>query len=269
MSGSLSLIIFVCLAVLLSTISAISGFGSGIYLLPLIILLFKLPLKYAAGTMLLAMVPFTAVATFRNIQNIYVNFKIGSLLQSGAIFGVLVGSHYSATLPNYILKIILILIILYLIISLQVKERSEFNLAAQLFFIFNHLPPHIQIADLPQKRISVSAMVILGFLAGFFSGLLGIGGGFMIVPLFIIGMKLPAKIAVGTSLFMVLITSSVGAVRHAMMEHIQYDLAFVLALSMIVGAAIGTSLLKKISETRLRKVISLILVLAVIGVIFR
>jgi hypothetical protein len=269
MPGLLHLIILAVLAVLLSTISAISGFGGGIFLIPLIILLFKLPLKYVAGTMLLAMVPFTAVATFRNIQNIYVNFKIGLFLQSGAILGVLIGSHYSAILPNFVLKIIFVSIILYLIISITVKDKSEFNLAAQLFNLLNKLPPHITIINLPDKRISPSALIILGILAGFFSGLLGIGGGFMIVPLFILGMKLPPKIAVGTSLFMVLITSSVGAIRHAILNHIQYHLAFVLALSMIVGATIGTTLLKRISEKGLQKVILYILIVAAIGVLLR
>lgn len=269
MSGLLSLITLAVLAVLLSTLSAISGFGGGIFLIPLIILLFKLPLKYVAGTMLLAMVPFTTVATFRNIQNIYVNFKIGLLLQSGAILGVLIGTHYSAQLPNFVLKTIFVSIILYLIISIAVKDKSEFNLAAQLFHFLNKIPPHITIIDLPNKRISPSALIILGILAGFFSGLLGIGGGFMIVPLFILGMKLPPKIAVGTSLFMVLITSSVGAIRHAIMNHIQYHLAFVLAISMIAGATIGTSVLKRISEKRLKKIILLILIAAVVGVILR
>ena len=269
MPGLFSLLILAILAVFLSTISAISGLGGGIFLIPLMVLLFKLPLKYVAGTMLLAMVPFTAVATFQNIQNKYVNFRIGLLLQSGAIVGVLVGSHYTAVLPNFILKILFISVVLYLLISLQVKDKSEFNLAALLFMIFNHLPPHITIDDLPNKRISLSAMVILGFLAGFFSGLLGIGGGFMIVPLFIVGLKLPAKIAVGTSLFMILITSSVGAVHHAILDHIKYDLVFVLAVGMIIGAAIGASFLKRISEKRLRKVIFFILLVAVIGVILR
>lgn len=269
MSGLLSFIILAILAVLLSTLSAISGLGGGIFLIPLIIFLFKLPLKYVAGTMLLAMVPFTAVATFQNIRNKYVNFKIGLLIQSGAIVGVLVGAHYAALLPDLILKITFISVILYLLISLYVKDRSEFNLAAQLFLILNHLPPYITISDLPNKGISLTAIVILGFLAGFFSGLLGIGGGFMIVPLFINGMRLPVKIAVGTSLFMIVITSSVGAVQHALLDHIQYHLAFVLAIGMIVGAAIGTSLLKKISEIKLRKVIFFILVLATAGVILR
>jgi uncharacterized protein len=267
--GFLSLLTLAVLAVLLSTLSAISGLGGGIFLIPLMILFFDLPLKYLAGTMLLAMVPFTAVATFKNIQNKYVNFRVGLLLQSGAIVGVIIGSHYAAIFPNYVLKALFVSVVLYLLISLQQKEKSEYNLATQLFLVFNHLPPHITINELPIKGISLSAIVILGFIAGFFSGLLGIGGGFVIVPLFIVGMKLPAKIAVGTSLFMILITSSVGAVHHAILQHIQYQLSFVLAFGMIIGAAIGSNLLKRISEKKLKKVISLILVLAVVGVILR
>jgi len=269
MSELFTTIILAILAVLLSILSAMSGLGGGIFLIPLMIFLFKLPLKFAAGTMLLAMVPFTAVATLKNIQNKYVNFKIGFIIQIGAIIGVLVGAQYSAVLPNSVLKAMFLFIVLYLLISLQVKDKSEFNFAAQIYFLLNRLPPHVTIPDLENSRVSFLALVILGSIAGFFSGLLGIGGGFMIVPLFIIGMRLPVKIAVGTSLFMILMTSLVGAIQHAVLDHVRYHLSFILAAGMIIGAATGASLLKKISERKLKKLISLILVLAAVAVILR
>lgn len=269
MTGIATIIILGILAALLSTLSAISGLGGGIFLIPLMVLLFNLPLKYVAGTMLSAMVPFTAVATFRNIQNKYVNFKIGFLIQSGAVMGVLVGVHYSTILPNLFLKIIFVVVILYLLMSLQVRDKSEFNLAAKIFLLLNPLPPHITTADLPDNRISLPALVILGIIAGFFSGLIGIGGGFMIVPLFIVGMRLPIKIAIGTSLFMILMTSSVGATHHALLHNVRYYLAFTLAVGMIIGATIGTTLLKKISDKKLRNLISIILLLAAVGILLR
>jgi uncharacterized membrane protein YfcA len=261
--------ILAILAVLLSALSAISGLGGGIFLIPLLILLLKLPLKFAAGTMLLAMVPFTAVATFRNIQNKYVNFKIGFFIQVGAVIGVLIGAHFSVLLPDIVLKLMFLFIVLYLLISLQVKEKSEFNLAAQVYFLLNRLPPRIALQDLATSEVSISALVVLGIIAGFFSGLLGIGGGFMIVPLFIIGMRLPVKVAVGTSLFMILITSSVGAIQHAILDHVRYHLSFILGGGMIIGAAAGAALLKKISERRLRKLILVVLILAAVAVILR
>ena len=269
MSDPFTIAILAILAILLSALSAIAGLGGGIFLIPLLILLLKLPLKFAAGTMLMAMVPFTAVATFKNIQNKYVNFKIGFLIQIGAIIGVLIGSHFSALLPNIVLKMMFLFIVLYLLISLQVKEKSEFNLAAQIYFLLNRLPPRVTLPELETREVSFSALVVLGIIAGFFSGLLGIGGGFMIVPLFIIGMRLPVKIAVGTSLFMILITSSVGAIQHAILDHVRYDLSLILGGGMIIGAAAGSALLKKISERRLRKLISMVLILAAVAVVLR
>jgi len=261
-------IIIALLAVLLSVLSSIAGLGGGIFLIPLMIFLFDLPVKYVAGTMLLAMVPFTAMATLQNIRNGYVNFRIGSLVQIGAVIGVLVGVHYSTVFSDIILKITFLSIILYLLISLQFKNRSQFNLATQLFRLLNNIPPHTELRKL-DIRISLTALIILGFLAGFFSGLLGIGGGFMMVPLFMIGIKLPPKIAVGTSLFMILLTSSIGAIQHAALHHIRYELALALAIGMIIGALIGSLLLTKISERRLTKIISFVLLIAAVGVIFR
>lgn len=218
--------------------------------------------------MLLAMVPFTAMATVQNIRNGYVNFQIGFLVQIGAIIGVLIGAHYSTVFSDFILKMAFLTIVLYLLVSLQFKDRSEFNLAAQLFRLLNNLPPTILFKKM-DKRVSLTAMIILGLLAGFFSGLLGIGGGFMIVPLFIIGMRLPTKIAVGTSLFMILLISAVGAAQHALLHHLRLELAMVLAIGMIFGALIGSSLLTRIPERRLSKIISFVLLMGAVGVIFR
>jgi uncharacterized membrane protein YfcA len=68
---------------------------------------------------------------------------------------------------------------------------------------------------------------------------------------------------------MILLTSSVGAVQHALLHHVRYELALVLAIGMILGAVIGSSLLTKIPEKRLTKIISFVLFLAAVGVIFR
>lgn len=269
MPDSFTIVLLSVLVVFLSTLSTIAGLGGGIFLIPLIVIFFNLPLKYVAGTILLAMVPFTAVATISNVRNGYVYFRTGLIVQIGAIIGVLIGARYSAVLPNAILKGLFVAVAFYLLISLYVSNRSGFNLAAQLFYRLKVLPPLIERDKTTGEKMSLTALIVIGSISGAMSGLLGIGGGFMFVPLFIAGMRLPIKIAVGTSLFMILLTSSAGAIQHAFLGHIRYDLAFLLAIGMMGGATIGTRVLKKVREPFLMKMILVILLFAVIGIMIR
>lgn len=260
--------LFFITIIVLSILSALSGLGGGIFLIPLLILVFDMPVKFVAGTMLLAMVPYTAVASTQNIKNGYVNFKIGFYTLVGSTIGVYIGTVYSPLLPDLFLRISFIFVVAYMFLSLRKKFIDRATIVTDLFNKLNKLAPHIS-GDSRGDKISVPGLIFFGLLAGVFSGLLGIGGGFLYVPLLIIGLRFPPKIAIGTSLFMIFITASVGAFRHALLEHILYEKAFILAVGMILGGIIGTKMLKNISEKRLQKTVSIILILAAIATIFR
>jgi uncharacterized membrane protein YfcA len=92
----------------------------------------------------------------------------------------------------------------------------------------------------------------LGIVAGYFSGLLGIGGGFLNTPVLIVGVLLAPKVAVGTSLFMILLTSLFGAAEHAWLNHIDYAIGTIIAVSMMIGAYLGTHLLKNLPEDKIK-----------------
>ncbi|MFZ0390048.1 MAG: sulfite exporter TauE/SafE family protein, partial [Calditrichia bacterium] len=248
------LLIFL-LAIASSTASAVVGLGGGLLLIPFIVLIYGMHLKLVAGTMLFAMVPFTLVATLRNVKEGYVNFKIGLIMEIGSIIGVIIGSNFSTIIPNLYLKITLLVIVLYLIFTMRIPTDSSYNYVARGFQHFNFIPPFINCKTTPTTLCSIPALISVGLIAGFFAGLLGIGGGFLKTPVLIVGVLLPPKIAVGTSLFMILITAATGAVDHAILGHIYYKIGIIITVGMSIGALAGTALLKHISENRIKKYI--------------
>lgn len=264
-------IIIFLLAIVASTASVMVGLGGGLLMIPLIILVFGLPMKYVAGTMLFAMVPYTLVSILRNRQGGYISFKIGLVMEVGSVMGVLVGSHTSALLPNVALKIIFFLVVLYLMITLRIPQDSPYNYVAILFKFFNRFPPkfRFRLPDGEKRRLGLFALISVGFVAGFFSGLLGIGGGFLKTPVLLVGVMLPPKMAVGTSLFMIFITASVGAITHGLMGQIHYTLALVISAGMIIGALVGTGIFRKIPERRVKTYIFLAMLVAALLVFFR
>ncbi|MBS3179563.1 sulfite exporter TauE/SafE family protein [Pseudoclavibacter sp. RFBB5] len=95
-------------------------------------------------------------------------------------------------------------------------------------------------------------LVVTGLLAGFLSGLFGVGGGILIVPALIYLVRLDPRLAAGTSLLAILPSAIVGVVTYAIGGHVDLLLALLLAAGAIVGAPIGSWLLQKVSKRTLQ-----------------
>lgn len=94
--------------------------------------------------------------------------------------------------------------------------------------------------------------VFIGLLAGLLSGLFGVGGGTVIVPLLVLMLHFDQRLAAGTSLAAIVPTASVGVISYAVSGSVAWIPALILAAGAVVGAQIGTRLLPRISQTVLR-----------------
>lgn len=92
----------------------------------------------------------------------------------------------------------------------------------------------------------------IGLLAGLLSGLFGVGGGTVIVPLLVMLLRFDQRLAAGTSLAAIVPTASVGVISYALTGSVAWIPALLLAAGAVVGAQIGTWLLPRVSQTALR-----------------
>lgn len=97
-----------------------------------------------------------------------------------------------------------------------------------------------------------AAFIGIGLLAGLLSGLFGVGGGTVIVPLLVLLLRFDQRLAAGTSLAAIVPTASVGVISYAVSGSVAWVPALILAVGAVVGAQIGTRLLPRISQTVLR-----------------
>lgn len=97
-----------------------------------------------------------------------------------------------------------------------------------------------------------TAYIGIGLLAGLLSGLFGVGGGTVIVPLLVLLLHFDQRLAAGTSLAAIVPTASVGVISYAVSGSVAWIPAIILAAGAVVGAQIGTRLLPRISQTALR-----------------
>ena len=98
-------------------------------------------------------------------------------------------------------------------------------------------------------------IAIIGSFAGVLSGLLGVGGGLVIVPMLVYVSKLNIHQAIATSLVIIVPTAAMGALRHYWAGHIVWRHAFVVALFAMVGGYVGAQIATEMSGTVLKKVL--------------
>ncbi|MDA4893908.1 MULTISPECIES: sulfite exporter TauE/SafE family protein [Microbacterium] len=97
-----------------------------------------------------------------------------------------------------------------------------------------------------------ASFIGIGLAAGLLSGLFGVGGGTVIVPLLVLLLGFDQRLAAGTSLAAIVPTATVGVVSYAVSGSVAWVPALLLAAGAVVGAQIGTRLLPRISQTALR-----------------
>ncbi len=110
-------------------------------------------------------------------------------------------------------------------------------------------------------RLSVVGLLLLGASVGILTSLMGVGGGFIMVPAMIYLLKLPTKIAVGTSLFQLLFTTAAVSIMQAGVNHsVDPFLALILIFGSVLGTKLGAQLGARLPAEKLRLILALVVV---------
>ena len=110
-------------------------------------------------------------------------------------------------------------------------------------------------------------LIIAGLIIGMLGGFLGLGGGFLIVPLLLV-LGYEAKIVSGTSLMAILLISLSGVIAHNKLQHIDFKIAIPIAIGGIIGAQIGAQWVDKIPTETFSKIFAAVLILIAIRIGF-
>jgi len=120
-------------------------------------------------------------------------------------------------------------------------------------------------SDKIRKRV---ALIGIGAFDGLFSGLTGIGGGAVIVPLLVTALKIPQHQAHGTSLAIIVLIASAGVPVYAAQESVDWLLAAELAAGSIAGVVVGAKIMPRIRADHLRRAFGVFLALVAIRMLF-
>ena len=254
--GILGAIIVFHTGVLIGIVGTLIGAGGGFIHVPVLIIFYGFSPQHAIGTSM-AVVMLNAISgTFAYIAQKRIDFEIGIKYAVAASPGVLVGALLSQffTVSSFSLIFSLLLIVL----SYYLFSGNEIYLvrtkAAQA-------PITRYLKDAAGEEYSYAPDMAVGFsasiLIGIFSGLFGIGGGVIHVPLMYSVLGIPVHIATATSHFILAVTSFFGFIAFVGLGYIDLDYAVLLGTGTILGASWGAHLSLKTHPSVIKKIIAL------------
>ena len=260
------------IALVISVLGNIGGFGGGVILVPSLILIFNVEVKIAVGTVLLTLFFPALIGTIGAARRKEVNFKFGLLFaipsSAGTISGVFVVnllSDWHVLIILCILAFFLSLLMLYYSIKRIVDRRKEIQEDMSddqnsFWSKFTHIKPLIRIQDKNKVyELSIIVIFLSGVIFGLLSGLLGISGGWLKTPFMILAFGFHPLLASGTSLFIIAIKAFVGGIAYISLGYVDWNLFAILAVTMFFGAMIGNYLKSKMRGTQVSLILGITL----------
>jgi hypothetical protein len=256
-------------AFFIGIIAAMVGVGGGVFIVPLLTQVFGFTPVEAVGTSLATIVFTSLSSTVGYSRQKRIDYKIGAILTAATIPGAITGAITATIIKPRLLGLVFGFFLIF------VASQMIFKLS------FSRLLPttaekswHRKILDsygtVLEYKANVRLSFPLSFLGGFSSGLLGIGGGSLMVPIMHLTANFPIHIAVATSMFIMIFTSISGVATHFVREtNIHFDYVIFLALGVIFGAQIGAYLSKRTSGKNLKRIFGVVLLLVSIRMILK
>ena len=258
---------------LVGVLSGMFGVGGGFLMTPLLFFI-GIPPAVAVATEANQIVASSFSGVLAHFRRRTVDLKMGTVLLVGGLIGAALGlvvfNHLKSLGQVDLLVKLCYVLFLGIIGSLMFVESLNAIRKTR-----SGKPParkkHNWIHGLPFKMrfkkskiyLSVIPVVALGFGVGILTSIMGVGGGFIMVPAMIYLLRIPTNVVVGTSLFQIIFVSTYSTIVQAVVNHtVDIVLAFILMIAGVVAAQYGVRAGQKLKAEQLRALLA-ILILAV------
>jgi hypothetical protein len=233
-------------------LSALFGVGGAVVSTPALRLL-GASATTAIGTPLIGVLPSAITGTIRYSRNNLIELRVVAVCGGCGAAMAVAGALVSHALPGdgHVVMLLTAFVLLYTAAAVARGPKKHVDVDG------NAVAP-------PDMKIANAAYIGVG--AGFMSGLLGVGGGFLMVPAFVRFLHMPMRRAIATSLGCVGLFAIPGIITHALVGNIDWRLGLALAVGVVPGAYLGSKIVIGAAENRLRVAMALFLV--VVALVF-
>ena len=285
---TISPVLLMSVGFLVGILGGFFGVGGGFLAAPMMFWS-GVPMNFVVGTDLAHMTGKSLVAARRHRTLGHVDFRLGLLMIVGTVIGVEIGAQIIERLQDsgvIDVTIGLTYIVILVIISLftawesiraiqmvrtdqiDVNEAVGFEGLARRIQAVN-IPPMVFFPTSGIESISLWMVLGVGLVTGLLAGALGVGGGFIRMPMLVYVLGVPTHVAVGTDLFEIVFSSGYGTITHALKGNVDILMALVMQTGAAIGAQIGATATRFFAGPRIRLAFSFLPLVGAVLVILR
>ncbi len=268
--GPVDLGLLVITGVVAGAFGAVLGIGGGLFVVPVLVLGFGEPAQVAVAASLAAVVATSSAASSVYVQRGLANMRLGMTLELATTAGAIAGGLTAAVVPQ---RVVLWAFAGLTAVTARLMMRrgpapeagagrttGERRIGGEEIGRLGgfHLDPQTgEAVPYAVRRLTLGLGV--SFVAGNVSGLLGVGGGFLKVPVMALGMGVPVRVAAATSNFMIGVTGAASLVIYFQHGFLQPLIAAPVALGVTGGALLGTKASPRIRAEALARALGVVL----------
>jgi uncharacterized protein len=274
---ALTLLAAACLA---GFFGALLGVGGGVFIVPVMVLMFHLPVKVAVAASIVSVIATSNAGGSSYVDQRITNLKLAMSLEIATTIGALTGSVLAIYLQQWLMLIIFSFMLAYMsYAAFTTRNLDDQKIASQEFAkakpdrLSRYLQLHGSYHDLAAKRdvqyvVNGSAIgAAVSYLAGLTSGMLGVGGGVLKVSAMNRYMNVPMKVAVGTSKLMIGVTAAVSSILFFLAGLIHFPVVAPVALGTTIGATVGTTVMNRLHSSLLKWVFTALMAYLAYGML--
>jgi uncharacterized membrane protein YfcA len=271
----------------IGVLSGMFGIGGGTLIVPLLNLAFGLPALTSAATSLFTIAPTAVSGATQHLRQKTIDVKAGVIIGCTGAASSALSASFSDQVPALVIILLTAAVIIYSAFRMfasahsqekqkdrpsareKQKDRPSARLARPSARSARLAPaPHSGTAKIAPSHRTVFC-ACLGVFAGLVAGIVGVGGGFIIVPIGIAYLGFSMKQAAGTSLVSIALIAVPGIAVHALLGHVAWLYGLALIIGTIPGANVGAWLIMRLPERALRMAFGILLVFAGILLVAR
>ncbi|WP_107312834.1 sulfite exporter TauE/SafE family protein [Burkholderia metallica] len=254
-----------------SALGGVLGMASGIFVVPLLTLLFGVSIQTAIGASIVSVIACSCSGAASFLKERLVNVRLAIVLETATTFGALTGVLLIGRVPTACLYALFAAILV--VSAKQMLARRHEALAdgppddaswASALRLHASFPDPVSGREIGYRVGRVPFGMALMYGAGLISALLGIGSGVLKIPAMDTALRLPIKVSSATSNFMIGVTAAASAGAYFARGDIDIPLAGPIALGSVIGAIVGARLLIRVPADKLRVFFVVVLLLLAI-----
>jgi uncharacterized membrane protein YfcA len=253
-------------------LGSLTGLGGGVVIVPLLVLVFHVDLRYAIGASLVSVIATSSGAAAAYVKEGYSNIRIGMLLEIATTIGALSGAFLAMLVsPNVVAVIFGVVLLASAYLSSRPHPEQEGAgqpdpLAVRLRLDGTYPTPE-GLRPYHVRRVPLGFGLM--YVAGVLSGLLGIGSGALKVLAMDQAMRLPFKVSTTTSNFMIGVTAAASAGVYLARGYVDPGLVLPVMLGVLAGSMLGAALLPHLGVRLLRWVFAVVIAVLAVQMIWK